>query len=125
MEENKTERLNFRVTEEEYKFLKNAAKEWGGSVSAYILAAVKRFNDPHYVDKMKFMREWEAEMKKFQPEVDEIGARINEVAHVVNVMKQQGEVIITEDMVEEVRALNEVLKKLVRYEGKAAKSLQK
>ena len=125
MEENKTERLNFRVTEEEYNFLKNAAKEWGGSVSAYILAAVKRFNDPHYVDKMKFMREWEAEMKKLQPEIAERGDRINKIAHAVNVMKLQGEVIITEDMEEEVRAWNKLLRKLVRYERQAVKTLRK
>ena len=123
MEENKTERLNFRVTEEEYNFLKEAAKEWGGSVSAYILAATKRFNNPHYVDKMKFMREWGEEMKKLQPEIAEIGDRINKIAHVVNVMKLQGEVIITEDMVEEVRALNEVMRKVERIERKLARSL--
>lgn len=124
MEENKTERLNFRVTEEEYNFLKDAAKEWGGSVSAYILAATKRFNNPHYVDKMKFMREWSEEVKKLQPEIAEIGDRINKIAHVVNVMKLQGEVIITEDMVEEVRALNEVMRKVERIERKLARSLE-
>ena len=123
MEENKTERLNFRVTEEEYNFLKDAAKEWGGSVSAYILAATKRFNNPHYIDKMKFMREWSEERKKLQPEIAEIGERINKIAHVVNVMKLQGEVIITEDMVEEVRALNEVMRKVERIERKLARSL--
>ena len=124
MEENKTERLNFRMTEEEYKFIKNAAKKWGGSVSAYILAASKDFNNPNHVDKLKFMREWDEEMKKNQPEIAEIGDRINKIAHVVNVMKLQGEIVITKDMVEEVRAFNEVLRKLVRYERKAVKTLK-
>ena len=125
MEEKKTKQIHLRLTEKEYNFLKDAAQEWGGSVSSYILESSKRFKGVDKVNKLQFIREWNVELRKHQADIDKIGTNINQIAHVINVMKLQGEVAFSEDMVKEIQACRTLLRTLERYEERAVRGLLK
>ena len=125
MEENKTKQIHLRVSEEEEKILKEKAKNWGGSVSAFILNACMKYDSEDRRNKLQFIREWNKEMSEYKTDIDKIGTNINQIARVVNTMKLQGEVAISEDMVAEVRTYNLLMRKMERYIEKAVRGLLK
>lgn len=99
--ENKTKRIEIRVTETEFNRIKENAQKFG-SVAAYIKAAFVEFSDKGGVEHFKLLNELGDFYKEFQTSLNQVGNNINQVARHLNTMG------VGEDMeVEKAKAIVE------------------
>ena len=84
----KNRSIIFRVTEEEFEMIKEKAGKYP-SITMLILDAVEQFDVRGGANTVHLIDGWSKEFIAYKHELSKAGGNINQLAHYVNVLKQQ------------------------------------
>ena len=82
----KKNQINIRATDEEFKMIKEKAKNYP-SVSSLLLDAVKGFDNRHGRNRIDRMIEFSEAVNSFDRDMVRIGTNLNQIAHALNLYK--------------------------------------
>lgn len=86
---NKTRRIEFRVTEDEFNELKLSSSQYK-SLSAYVMEACRQHNHQRGIDKFNFINDWLENYSNYKLELARIGSNVNQLAKYTNTMAKSG-----------------------------------
>lgn len=107
---NKNKRIDLRLTEKEYLFLKEKAKNYP-TLSSFVLDACRNFDDELGIKRLDVIRKWCSDYKKYEYELNRIGCNINQIAHYLNKLADVG--ILSDKFLPELKRQYSVLIELL------------
>lgn len=124
MAEKRNKNIIIRLTESEYKEFKRKA-EIVGSTTKLIVKAVQEYNQKDGRSKIEILNEWAAYYRECKVSVDRVGSNLNQIAHVVNLMRLHDTLNLSPDMLKEIQSFNNMVKDLNRMQEKLIKEITK
>lgn len=119
---NKTEKIDIRLTSEEKKQLMEKARNYK-SLSAYILHSCFNFDDRATVRKLEFIDSWITSYKQYRNEFNSLANNLNQVAFYVNSLHNAG--ILNDNFVAEDKLVRDNLLNLLSEINHFNKKLEK
>lgn len=124
MVKEKTRDLHIRLTESEYKEIRKKA-EIAGSVTKLIVQAVQEYNQKDGRSKVEILNDWATYYRECKVSIDRVGNNLNQIAHVVNLMRLHDTLNLSPDMLKEIQSFNDMMKDLNRMQEKLIRAITK
>lgn len=124
MVKEKTRDLHIRLTESEYKEIRKKA-EIVGSVTKLIVQAVQEYNQKDGRSKVEILNDWTTYYRECKVSIDRVGSNLNQIAHVVNLMRLHDTLNLSPDMLKEIQSFNDMMKDLNRMQEKLIRAITK
>lgn len=124
MVKEKTRDLHIRLTESEYKEIRKKA-EIVGSVTKLIVQAVQEYNQKDGRSKVEILNDWATYYRECKVSIDRVGSNLNQIAHVVNLMRLHDTLNLSPDMLKEIQSFNDMMKDLNRMQEKLIRAITK
>lgn len=124
MAKEKTRDLHIRLTESEYEEIKSKA-EIVGSTTKLVVKAVQEYNQVDGRSNIEILNEWAAYYRECKVSIDRVGNNLNQIAYVINLMKLNGSLNLSDNMLSEIQTFNAMLRDLSRMQEKLIKKIVK
>lgn len=124
MAKEKTRDLHIRLTESEYEEIKSKA-EIVGSTTKLVVKAVQEYNQVDGRSSIEILNEWAAYYRECKVSIDRVGNNLNQIAYVINLMKLNGSLNLSDNMLSEIQTFNAMLRDLSRIQEKLIKKIVK
>lgn len=124
MAKEKTRDLHIRLTESEYEEIKSKA-EIVGSTTKLVVKAVQEYNQVDGRSGIEILNEWAAYYRECKVSIDRVGNNLNQIAYVINLMKLNGSLNLSDNMLSEIQTFNAMLRDLSRMQEKLIKKIVK
>ena len=124
MAKEKTRDLHIRLTESEYEEIKSKA-EIVGSTTKLVVKAVQEYNQVDGRSSIEILKEWAAYYWDCKVCIDRVGNNLNQIAYVINLMKLNGSLNLSDNMLSEIQTFNAMLRDLSRMQEKLIKKIVK
>lgn len=124
MVKEKTRDLHIRLTESEYREIRKKA-EIVGSVTKLIVQAVQEYNQKDGRSKVEILNDWATYYRECKVSIDRVGNNLNQIAHVVNLMRLHDTLNLSPDMLKEIHSFNDMMKDLNRMQEKLIRAITK
>lgn len=124
MAKEKTRDLHIRLTESEYEEIKSKA-EIVGSTTKLVVKAVQEYNQVDGRSSIEILNEWAAYYQECKVSIDRVGNNLNQIAYVINLMKLNGSLNLSDNMLSEIQTFNAMLRDLSRMQEKLIKKIVK
>ena len=124
MAKEKTRDLHIRLTESEYEEIKSKA-EIVGSTTKLVVKAVQEYNQVDGRSSIEILNEWAGYYRECKVSIDRVGNNLNQIAYVINLMKLNGSLNLSDNMLSEIQTFNAMLRDLSRMQEKLIKKIVK
>jgi len=124
MAKEKTRDLHIRLTESEYEEIKSKA-EIVGSTTKLVVKAVQEYNQVDGRSSIEILNEWAAYYQECKVSIDRVGNNLNQIAYVINLMKLNGSLNLSDNMLSEIQTFNAMLRDLSKMQEKLIKKIVK